>query len=138
MEEKYKFLPHTADIKFQAFGETLEESFKNSALALKHVITNNIEIKNTLEKTIKVKADDLEGLLYEFLEEFLYLLDAEDFIISGIEHISINPDNFELTAEIRGDRASNYKISNQVKAITCQQDKGKQGWIDYRLPTFCA
>ena len=31
--ERYKFLAHTADAKFQAFGETLEEAFGNAALA---------------------------------------------------------------------------------------------------------
>ena len=31
--DKYRFLPHTADGKFQAFGGTLEEAFANAALA---------------------------------------------------------------------------------------------------------
>jgi SHS2 domain-containing protein len=32
--DKFKFLEHTADIKFQAFGKTKEEAFKNSAFAM--------------------------------------------------------------------------------------------------------
>jgi SHS2 domain-containing protein len=31
--ERYRFLRHTADAKFQAFGTTLEEAFINAALA---------------------------------------------------------------------------------------------------------
>jgi len=38
---KYKFMEHTADIQFQAFGKTLEESFSNSALALTKSITDD-------------------------------------------------------------------------------------------------
>ena len=30
--EKYKFLEHTADLKVQAFGKTLEEVFINSSM----------------------------------------------------------------------------------------------------------
>ncbi|MGB2763781.1 MAG: archease, partial [Candidatus Aminicenantaceae bacterium] len=31
--ERYRFLEHTSDAKFQAFGNTLEEAFCNAALA---------------------------------------------------------------------------------------------------------
>ena len=31
---KYKFLEHTADIKFQAFGKSIEKAFVNSAKAI--------------------------------------------------------------------------------------------------------
>ena len=42
---KYKFLKHTADIKFQAFGKNIEDVFENSALALKESICEK-KIKN--------------------------------------------------------------------------------------------
>ena len=32
--QKFKYLQHTADAKFQAFGKTLEEAFCNAALAM--------------------------------------------------------------------------------------------------------
>ena len=35
---KYKFLEHTADVKFRAYGNGLEEAFSNAALALKQTI----------------------------------------------------------------------------------------------------
>ncbi|RLG11686.1 archease, partial [Candidatus Pacearchaeota archaeon] len=50
MREKYKFLEHTADIKFQAFGDSIEEVFKNSALALKEIIVGKIKIKEKIKK----------------------------------------------------------------------------------------
>ena len=43
--EKYKFLEHTADLKVQAFGKTLEEVFINSALAMKQAIAEDIKVK---------------------------------------------------------------------------------------------
>lgn len=118
MKEKFKFLEHTADIKFRAYGDTLEKVFENSALALKEVICDKIKIHEKKEKKIKIKGIDLESLLYNFLEEFLFLLDSKGFIISNIKKIKIDKLKFILEAVILGDDSSDYNISNSVKAVT--------------------
>lgn len=68
------------------------------------------------EKKIEVKGKDFESLLYNFLEEILFLLDAENFLISKIKKIKIH--NLKLNAVIIGDEVSNYKFTNNVKAVT--------------------
>ncbi|MBU1135971.1 MAG: archease [Nanoarchaeota archaeon] len=113
---KYKFLEHTADVKFQSYGNSLEEAFENAVYALAEVIKGKIKIKSKIKKKFTVKGKDSESLLYCFLEEFLFLLDSEGFLISKVEKLKIK-DN-KLSAEISGDRAENYKFSNNVKAIT--------------------
>jgi SHS2 domain-containing protein len=114
----YKFLSHTADIKFQAFGKNIEECFKNSAYALKEIISGKARIKPRIKKTIKIKGRDNESLLYNFLEEFLFLLDSRGFVLGKISLIKINKKRFGLNAVIYGDNAKNYNFSNPVKAIT--------------------
>ena len=130
----YKFLEHTADVKFQAFGNSLEQIFEQAFLALKETITKNEKIQCKIKKAIKIKGDDLENLLYKFLEEILFLLDSENFISSEVTKIEIikHKDKFELKAKILGDLANNYKLNNDVKAITynnmfVKQEKRK--WI---------
>jgi len=119
MRKKYKFLEHTGDIKFQAEGKNLEEAFLNSALALNEVIRGNLKIDKKIKAKIKVDGKDKESLLLDFLEEFLFLLDAEDFLMSEVKDIKITREGrFKLEAEAIGDRASNYEFSNDVKAIT--------------------
>ena len=113
--KKYKFLPHTADMKFQAFGKSLSECFSNASYALAEIITKD-KIKSVIKKKIKVKGKDKESLLYNFLEEFLFLLDSENFLLSKIEKIKIN--RFELVADISGDNVKKYKTITDVKAIT--------------------
>ncbi len=127
---KYKFLEHTADVKFQAFGKNAEEVFANSALALKEAICGKMKIKEMKKMKVAAKGKDYENLMYNFLEEILYLLDAEDFLISKIKEIKIN--GLKLMAVIAGDKASNYKFTNSVKAVTynemfVKKEKGK--WI---------
>ena len=127
---KFKFLEHTADIKFRAEGKNEEEVFKNSALALKEVICDKKKIKELKSKKIKIEGKDLESLLYNFLEQIIYLLEAENFLISSIREIKIK--NLKLKAVILGDKASNYEFNNEVKAVTynemfVKKEKGK--WV---------
>jgi len=122
--EKYKFLEHTADVKFQAFGKTIEEAFSNAAYALAETMTKGTKINEKIKWKIDASGKDYGSLLYNFLEEFLFLLDTEGFLLSRIEKISISEE--ELEAEVIGDKASNYKITNDVKAITYNQMFVKQ------------
>jgi SHS2 domain-containing protein len=127
---KYNFLKHTADIKFQAFGKNLEKVFENSALALKESVCGKIKIKNKQNKKIKISGKDFESLLYKFLEEIIYLLDGENFMISKIKNLKIK--DMKLTAEIFGDIASDYNFTNKVKAVTYNEmfiKKEKEKWV---------
>ena len=78
---KYRFLQHTADVKFQAFGKNLEEAFENAFYALKESICGKIKVKPVDSKIIRIKGNDLNSMLYDFLEEFLFLLDSEGFLL---------------------------------------------------------
>jgi SHS2 domain-containing protein len=114
--KKFKFLEHTADMKFQAFGKNENELFENSVLALKEVICGKIKVKKKIKKEIEVKGKDWESLLYNFLEEVIFLLDTENFLISKVkirERIG-----FRIKATLYGDRVSDYKFTNNVKAVT--------------------
>ncbi len=114
----YKFLEHTADVKFQAFGKTIEEAFKNSALAFQETLTQKTKIKPKIKKklTIESKNRGTERVLLDFLEEFLYLFDTEGFVLSKITDIKITKNN--LVAEVIGDNYKNYKFTNDIKAVT--------------------
>jgi SHS2 domain-containing protein len=127
----YKFLEHKADVKFLASGSTIERAFKASAMALQETMTKGAGVKSTQEREIDVQGDDFESLLYHFLEEFLFLLDAESFLFSEVKEIKINPVEFKLHAVVSGDDAVNYQISNDVKAITYNDmfvKHDKNGW----------
>jgi len=127
---KFKFLEHTADVKFQAFGKDVEEVFKNSGLALKETIAPKIKVKNKIKKQFKVEGKDNEAFLYNFLEEFLFLLDAENFLLNKIKVKFVK--SKKLEAEVWGDKASNYKFTNDVKAVTYNEmfvKQQKNKWI---------
>jgi len=112
----YRFLEHMADVKFSADGPTIEEMFVSALDALNETIRGNIKILEQEKKSFEVEGKDRESLLYNFLEEFLFLLDSEDFLTAKIESVKIK-DN-KLNCVVVGDSAEKYKFTNDVKAIT--------------------
>jgi SHS2 domain-containing protein len=100
---------------FQAFGKSKKEAFENSAMALKEVMFSGIKFKSKLKRKIKVSAKDDVGLLYRFLEQFLYLLDADDFVF---EKVKVKISKNKLEADVFGDLREGYEFTNDVKAIT--------------------
>lgn len=131
--EQYKFLEHTADAKFQAFGDSLEECFENSVFALVSIICKE-KIKAIIKKEIKVSGKDLEELLHNFLEEFLFLIDSKNFIFSRFKKLKIYKKNehYVLTADVLGDNLKKYKTQTGVKAITYNEMfviKEKSKWV---------
>ena len=116
----FKFLEHTADVKVLVEERTLSKAFSTCALAMKEITAEQILVAPKIKKEISVEGKDLESLLYSFLEEFLYLLDAEGFLLSKAPIVKIekNKEGFSLKAKIIGDKASNYIFTNDVKAIT--------------------
>ncbi|MBU2634442.1 MAG: archease [Nanoarchaeota archaeon] len=114
---KYKFFPHTADAKFKAYGKSLEEQFSNAALAMSSIMVDSKKVKPKIKKTINIKGNDIKSLLYNFLEELLFLLDTEYFLLNQIEEIKIKDNS--LKATITGDIVKDeYELLGEVKAVT--------------------
>ena len=112
----YSFLEHTADVKFRASGESLKEMFVFAAEAFNETVRGNIKILEQEERTFEVEGGDKMSLLYNFLEEFLILLEKDDFLVSKIKEIEVS--NNKLKCIVSGDSAGNYKFTNDVKAVT--------------------
>jgi SHS2 domain-containing protein len=117
--EKYKFLEHTADAKFKAFGKSLEEAFSNAALAMFSIIIDTNKVNETVKHDIECSSKDLKSLLYDFLEELVFLIDTENFLLHHVEKIEIYKDElYFLRAVVSGDDAENYETTGDIKAVT--------------------
>lgn len=118
--KKFDILEHTADGKFRAYGKTLEEQFGNAVLAMFSFIFNLDDIKAKIKKKIHVKGKDRQALLYNWLEEFLVLLDLDAFIPKKVEEIRISEteNGFEVHAIVLGDSVGEHEHIGSVKAMT--------------------
>jgi SHS2 domain-containing protein len=121
---KYKFLKHTADAKFQAFGKNLEEAFSNAAIAMFEVIIKTEKIEKNITKKITLEAENKESLLYKWLEELLFLLDTEFFVLNSVKNMKIKKEEkkYILKAEVTGDTfKEKYERHGAVKAVTYEE-----------------
>lgn len=118
---QFRFLEHTADAKFQAFGRSLEEAFMNAAYATVSLMWDREKIGRKVRKPVAVQGRDLEQLLVNFLEEILYLLDSRMFLLHCVEKIKIQLESgmYRLGGLFIGDYAGkDYEPYGDVKAIT--------------------
>ena len=116
---KYEFLPHTADVKFRAYGKNLEEAFSNAALAMFATITDIEKIEAREEKLIDVEAKKKDSLLYDFISELLFFIDTEGYLVHEVKELTIKEegDKYKLHAVVLGD-SGDYEIKTQIKAAT--------------------
>jgi SHS2 domain-containing protein len=126
MPGRYKILPHTADGKFQAYGDTLEEAFSNAALALASLMWDWRRIEPRLSEPVDIRGRDREQLLLKFLGEIIFLLDARQFLLADVGDLAIAEKDgaLALTAKLLGDTLSDrYEIYGGVKAVTYNEMK---------------
>ncbi len=120
---KYEYLPHTADAKFIAYGENIEEAFANAALAMSDIVTDHLRVAKKITKIISVESEDEKALLYDFLEQLIILLDSVGFLLAGVERLTISHnEKYRLEALVSGDaEPSEYEINTAIKAVTYQE-----------------
>jgi SHS2 domain-containing protein len=133
----YEFLEEIAiaDIAFEAWGKTLEELFITAGDATINAMIDNleaIELKET--RTFRLENDELDMLLFNFLQEFVYYKDSELLMLRA-QQVQIEEKNSEyhLTAVTQGERLDRDRHEERVdvKAVTLhrfQLEKTDDGW----------
>jgi len=130
MEKKFEFIDITAaDVAFVAYGNDLNELFANAALAMFNVMVETKNVERKVERRISVSGDDLVSLLFNWLNELLFYVDAENLVFSEF-NVSVDTERFTLTAACRGEQISaKHEVKTHVKAATMHRMKieKKQG-----------
>jgi len=120
-DKKFDFFDVTADVGFRAYGKTLDEAFGNAALAMFEVMTDTSKIMPKIEKEIKIKSEDEYALLYDWLSEFLVILDSEYLVFSKFKvEIEKKENDYFLYALACGEEfnPSIHESRAEVKAVT--------------------
>ncbi|AEH24064.1 archease [Pyrococcus yayanosii] len=112
---------HTADIGIRGYGDTLEEAFEAVALALFDVMVDVRKVESKEVREVEVEGEDLEALLYSFLEELLVLHDMEGLVFGDFRvKIEKTENGYKLMAEAYGELLDpeKHEPKEEVKAIT--------------------
>ena len=119
--QKFEFFDVTADVGYRAYGDTLDEAFENAALAMAEVMTDTSKIEPKIKKKIEVESEDECALLYDWLSEFLVLLDVDFLVFSKFDvKIEKNDDGFSLKGTAWGEEFNPeiHESRAEVKAVT--------------------
>ncbi len=131
IEKPFEYADHTADVLIRAYGCTLEEAFINAAYAFANFIYDVSRVDARERIDVEVTGVDLEQLLFNWIDELLYRLDAENFALGKIEHLTIEKrdDEYVLKATILGEQYDKRKHGFKgtiIKAMTYHMMEIKQ------------
>lgn len=124
---QYRFLEEvaTADIAFEASGQSLEEVFTAAAEATLNVMIEDLETVEPREsRRISLTDTALDMLLFNFLQEVIFYKDAEQLLLRITDcRIDEAEGGFRATANGRGEHIDPERHEQRVdvKAVTLHQ-----------------
>lgn len=117
----YRIIEHTADTGFEVWGATKEEVFASAARALFNMMWQVESHQEVTPVSIAVKGNDLEELLVNFLEEFLYIYDAKGMTCTRIDVDAVTVDAVNARVWLQPFDAERDQELLGVKAVTYHQ-----------------
>ncbi len=135
----FRFLEHTADVYVESWGETLEEAFEWAAVGMFEVMTDLKKVEAKEKYEISVKGEDLYALLYEWLEELLFIFGSQGMVFSKFKVHKImkkESNGHMLSGEAWGElfNIEKHTQKTEVKAITYSlmeitKNKDTEQWV---------
>jgi SHS2 domain-containing protein len=121
-ESGYEFVEGaTSDLAFVAHGPTIEAVFAAAAQALLAATVEDPEsVERRERRCVTLEERDLELLLLRFLNELVYLRDAEELLLHA-DRISVTQNSgARLESELAGERIDpgRHALASDVKAAT--------------------
>lgn len=117
----FELLEHTADVGVKGYGKNKEEAFQETAKAMYSIIANLKKIQQKKKKKLKIEAENIEELLYKFLNELIFITNTENLLFSGFK-VKIKEKNKKYILECiaLGEKMNEKKheLYSDIKAAT--------------------
>jgi SHS2 domain-containing protein len=115
----FKYLEHTADAEFIAYGGTLDEAFANAARAMFGLIVDFSLVRPAETREIGLTAGSLEDLLYDWLSELLFVYEVDRLVFTKFEVKITENGDYRLDATASGEPICPlHEIFLHIKAVT--------------------
>lgn len=114
----FEFFEHTADVGIRAWGATLDEAFAEAARGLVANMLDLSSVTAAQTRVVSVEAESLERLLFQLLDELLFVTQTDLWIPVEVE-VRLAGER-ALTATLRGEPydAARHGHIHEIKAIT--------------------
>lgn len=116
--KQFEIIDISGDVGIKAFGGSIEEVFKNSAIGMYRLITDLEGVKGEKDISISVESNSLEGLLVSWLNELIFHFDAYNFI--GKDIVILEMSDRKLKANVKGEEFDTERHERKllIKAAT--------------------
>lgn len=116
--KKFELLEHTADTGLIAYGHNLPEAFANAAYGLFSIMAELGGVREVELQTVAVSAEDTEGLLFNWLNELIYVFEMEKLLLKRFDITEFG--ERRLKAECWGEKydPSRHQLKSGVKSAT--------------------
>jgi SHS2 domain-containing protein len=128
----YETFEHTADLGLRVRAEDLNTLFREAAQVLFSAIVEDVgTVQPVRQLDVSLPADDLEYLLFDWLQALLYHFDTEHLLLGKFE-VEVGPEG--LTGHAWGEPLdrSRHRLEHEVKAVTyhgLKVEKTGDGWL---------
>jgi tRNA nucleotidyltransferase (CCA-adding enzyme) len=120
---------HMADLGVRGYGNTLEEAFEQTALALTAVITDPAAVTPSRPVPIECTAPDREMLLADWLNALIFEMATRKILFSRFE-VAIHDTRLEATAWGEPVDRERHQPAVEVKGATYTELKVERGEDD--------
>ena len=116
--KRFELIEHTADIGLAAYGHDLAEAFANAAYGLFSIIAHLDGVREEEFRRVELKEEDIETLLFEWLNHLLYIFDVEMMLLKRFDIERF--DGLSLKANCYGEKynPSRHHLKMGVKSAT--------------------
>jgi len=116
--KRFELIEHTADVGLVSHGKTLAEAFANAACGMFSIIAELDAVQETESRRVEIGEDDLEGLLFEWLNSLIYFFDVEMILFKRFDIMEF--EDSRLCAMCHGEKydPSRHRLKTGVKSAT--------------------
>jgi len=116
--KRFELVEHTADTGLIAYGHSLAEAFANAAYGLFSIMAELGGVHEVESQTVAVSAEDTESLLFNWLNELIYVFEVEKRLLKRFDITEFG--ERRLKAECWGEKydPSRHQLKSGVKSAT--------------------
>ena len=90
MEEKFRYLDHMTDLIVEAYGNTLQDLFENSAFGLINAMFDMTNVETSHSIKISAQGHDFKSLLYDWIEKIILSIYIDRMIVVKFDSLSFS------------------------------------------------
>ncbi len=116
--KRFQLIEHTADTGLIAYGTNLAEAFASAAYGLFSIITELNRVREAQSRPLTVSAGDIEGLLFNWMNELIYVFEVEYLLFKRFDITEFSEHNLKATCWGERYDPSRHQLKLGVKSAT--------------------